>query len=155
LSPSRQWLGHRLTSHQFGAWGERVARGFLEGTGHRIIAVNAWRFGRLSEVDIVAVPDGPSSDCRITAFVEVKARRLRPGARGWQLESALHSVGSAKQARIRRCASWLMSLGRDGFPGGSQGSAQLGRQARFDVVIVELHSQGQVLMVRHITDAFY
>lgn len=110
-----------------GEAGEHAAATFLTARGWTVLARNVRR--REGEVDIVARRDGT------VAFVEVKTRRTRAyGTPG-------EAVTVRKQRRIRMLASSLLTEG-----------IGHGRTIRFDVI--EVHSRGGELTLRHIPDAF-
>ncbi len=93
-------------------WAESLARSALEARGWTTLAANVRR--REGEIDLV-MDDGEA-----VVFVEVKQRRA--DAHG----GAAHSLGPAKQARLRRTAlAWLAACGRHEDP------------VRFDAMLVE------------------
>src|SRR5262245_6438820 len=109
---------------QLGAFGERVAAGYLERLGYRVVVRN-WRCAA-GELDLVA------DDAGTLVFVEVRTRRGVPGA-------AAESVGAAKQARLAGLAyAYLEELGT---------SAE--SPWRIDVVAVELDATGRVAQLHH------
>lgn len=93
-------------------WAESLARSTLEAKGWTTLAANVRR--REGEIDLV-MDDGEA-----VVFVEVRQRSS--AAHG----GAAHSLGPAKQARVRRTAkAWLASSGRFDDP------------VRFDAVLVD------------------
>ena len=112
-----------------GAWGEQVARVYLERHGYVILETNFRT--RLGEIDIIA------QDGKYTVFAEVKTRKND------RFAAAREHVTSAKQARILAAAEeWLQS-----HPDAPQ--------PRFDVIEV-YGEQGAPLppRINHLTDAF-
>lgn len=112
-----------------GAWGEQVARVYLERYGYVILETNFRT--RLGEIDIIA------QDGKYTVFAEVKTRKND------RFAAAREHVTSAKQARILAAAEeWLQS-----HPDAPQ--------PRFDVIEV-YGEQGAPLppRINHLTDAF-
>lgn len=105
-SPARG--GAPLSPH----WAESLARSVLEERGWTTLAANVRR--REGEIDLV-MDDGEA-----VVFVEVRQRS------GLAQGGAAHSLGPAKQARLRRTAlAWLAACGRHEDP------------VRFDAVLVE------------------
>lgn len=112
-----------------GAWGEQVARVYLERHGYVILETNFRT--RLGEIDIIA------QDGKYTVFAEVKTRKND------RFAAAREHVTPAKQARILAAAEeWLQS-----HPDAPQ--------PRFDVIEV-YGEQGAPLppRINHLTDAF-
>ena len=112
-----------------GAWGEQVARVYLEHHGYVILETNFRT--RLGEIDIIA------QDGKYTVFAEVKTRKND------RFAAAREHVTPAKQARILAAAEeWLQS-----HPDAPQ--------PRFDVIEV-YGEQGAPLppRINHLTDAF-
>lgn len=112
-----------------GAWGEQVARVYLERHGYVILETNFRT--RLGETDIIA------QDGKYTVFAEVKTRKND------RFAAAREHVTPAKQARILAAAEeWLQS-----HPDAPQ--------PRFDVIEV-YGEQGAPLppRINHLTDAF-
>lgn len=112
-----------------GAWGEQVARVYLERHGYVILETNFCT--RLGEIDIIA------QDGKYTVFAEVKTRKND------RFAAAREHVTPAKQARILAAAEeWLQS-----HPDALQ--------PRFDVIEV-YGEQGAPLppRINHLTDAF-
>lgn len=113
---------------ELGRRGEDIACEYLAGQGYTIVERN-WR-SRRGEIDVVARKG------RLTAFVEVKARRS--DAFGPPEES----VTPQKARRITRLAGeYLAERG---------GTADV----RFDVVSVILDAAGELESLDHIPDAF-
>lgn len=115
-----------MNKKQFGDRGERIAQGYLEGMGMRVIGRNL-RIGG-GELDIVAL-DGDA-----VVIVEVKARSA-PGTRPAQ------AVTRGKIRKISRAA--LAYLAEKGW---------LEREIRFDVV--EILDGGAQAGCEHIKNAF-
>ena len=112
-----------------GAWGEQVARVYLERHGYVILETNFRT--RLGEIDIIA------QDGKYTVFAEVKTRKND------RFAAAREHVTPAKQARILAAAEeWLQSHPE-------------APQPRFDVIEV-YGEQGAPRPPRiiHLTDAF-
>ena len=112
-----------------GAWGEQVARVYLERHGYVILETNFRT--RLGEIDIIA------QDGKYTVFAEVKTRKND------RFAAAREHVTPAKQTRILAAAEeWLQS-----HPDAPQ--------PRFDVIEV-YGEQGAPLppRINHLTDAF-
>lgn len=119
-----------------GKAGEEAARTFLERRGYRIADANV-RFGRTGELDIVAW------DGETLCFVEVKARRGRPGA-----VAPAEAVSLAKQRQIARLA--LQYAAQNNLLTGPEEIPM-----RFDVVAVTLDNQGYVTQLDIIQGAFF
>jgi putative endonuclease len=98
--------------HRLGAWGEDLARLFLEHCGYRLLESRFRRGG--GEIDLVMVRGGR------VVFVEVKTRG--PGA----LDDPAAWVGPLKRARLRRTARRWLAENPGRAPGG----------CRIDVVAV-------------------
>ena len=112
-----------------GAWGEQVARVYLERHGYVILETNFRT--RLGEIDIIA------QDGKYTVFAEVKTRKND------RFAAAREHVTPAKQARILAAAEeWLQS-----HPDAPQ--------PRFDVIEV-YGEQGAPLppRINHLENAF-
>ena len=109
---------------RLGASGERVAAGWLEARGYRIVARN-WRCP-YGELDLVAEHEGE------LVFVEVKTRRgLGHGA-------PEEAVTPAKRRRLIAAAqSYLVAAAQEDHP------------YRIDVVAVDLGPAGALRGVRH------
>lgn len=111
-----------------GKHGEELASGYLKKKGYSIITRNYRK--RFGEVDIIA-RDGDT-----LVFVEVKTRRSR------QFGSGMEAVDLRKQQQLSRIAQdYLLSCQTEY------------RQARFDVIAVELAESHQPRFI-HITNAF-
>jgi putative endonuclease len=108
---------------RLGASGERLAAQLLESRGYRLVARN-WRCP-YGELDLIA-EDGPE-----LVFVEVKTRR------GNRLGSPEEAITPTKRRRLLLAAQSYLT---------DQGAEQ--RPYRFDVVAIELGSQGQISAVR-------
>jgi putative endonuclease len=108
-----------------GAAGERLAAGWLERAGCRILARNYRCFG--GEVDLVVEEAGE------LAFVEVRTRRI--GGMVGPEESVTHR----KQQRILRAAHHYL-----------QANDRADRPWRVDLVAVEVDSGGRVRRVEHL-----
>ncbi len=111
-----------------GAFAERLAAGYLEQRGYRIVARNVHL--RVGEIDIAAVKDGT------TVLVEVRARR--EGALG----SPFESLTRVKQRRMVRAAEAFVALHPE-LPG----------EARIDLVAVTLSSRGVVRSIELLENA--
>lgn len=111
-----------------GAAGEEMACRYLEQNGFRIIERN-WRT-RSGEVDIIA-------RCGDTVvFIEVKTRR------GRAFGEPEEAVTPAKARKIRQLAAeYLVTVSPS-------------REVRFDVIGLLLDAEGNLLQLRHITNAF-
>lgn len=111
-----------------GAYGERVAVGYLERQGMTLIARN-WRCSS-GEIDAV-LRDGDA-----IVFAEVKTRR------GSAFGTPAEAIGWAKQARLRKLAAiWLAQTQRR-TP-----------EIRFDIVSVRPNHSGAA-DVEHVRGAF-
>jgi putative endonuclease len=125
-----------------GRAGEEAAVALLERRGYSVIDTNV-RFGKRSgligELDIVAWDDGT------LAFVEVKARRGRPG-----FVAPVENVTPAKQRQIARLA--LAYLTKMGLGDDEAGTFSV----RFDVVSVVLATgeSGRVARIELLKGAF-
>ena len=89
-----------------GRMGEDVAAAYLERLGWRIVERN-WRFGRVGEVDIIAVE--PSSGRGTLVFCEVKAKS------GTGFGEPLEAVTRAKLQRLHRLACIWMATHEMGY----------------------------------------
>ncbi len=119
----------RPPTRALGQKGEDAAVRFLERRGLVILARNLR--SRFGEIDLIA------RDRSTLVFVEVKARRGRPG------DPPEAAVDARKRARLSRLAL------------GYLGARRLGeRSCRFDVVGVTLDEAGGVTGVRHLRHAF-
>jgi putative endonuclease len=118
--------------HRLGRAGEQLAADHLERRGFAIVERNYQT--RWGELDIVAF------DGRTLAFVEVKTRRLAPGA-GHPFE-ALRTI---KRERVRKMArSWLAE--RSDRPYASL--------LRFDAIGVTFDPAGRLVGIEHLEGAF-
>src|SRR6478609_1960602 len=116
-----------------GAIGERAAAELLARRGYDILARNfRTRYG---ELDLVAV------DRSTLVFCEVRARVGRNA-----IAYALESIGPAKRVQLRKMAREWFRLSTDGQPAT--------RSVRFDAVAVAMTSDGRVLSIEHVRDAF-
>lgn len=124
------FAGRRAAARRkaLGAFAERLAAGFLERRGYRIVARNVHL--RVGEIDIVALKDG------MTVLVEVRARR--EGALG----SPFESLTRAKQRRMVRAAEAFIAQHPD-LPG----------EARIDLVAVTLSPSGLVRSIELLENA--
>lgn len=112
-----------------GAFGERLAAGYLRRAGYEIVATNVgvrpW-----GEIDIVARRGA------MLVLVEVRTRR------GDRFGGAAWSVTEVKQRRmLRAAATYLATLEPDTPP------------ARLDVVLVHLDRRGRLIAIEHIESA--
>jgi putative endonuclease len=119
----------RERTTDLGAFGERLAAGFLRRAGYRIVATNVpvrpW-----GEIDIVAQRDG------VLALVEVRTRR------GDHFGGAAWSITPTKQRRMLRAAqAYLAGFNPETPP------------ARIDVILVNLDGRGRLLGIEHIENA--
>ena len=120
---------------RLGAIGERYAEAHLTRSGYRVIERNFRT--RAGELDLIVRGWG----CLV--FCEVRARVAAPASGpGGPLES----IGPAKRLRLRRMAREWLAAGRAN--GGS--AAEL----RFDAIGVTLTSDGRLVTLEHIEDAF-
>lgn len=108
---------------KLGAWGEEMAARFLELKGFEIRHRNL-RAGRF-EIDIVAGSE------ELTVFVEVKTRR----GRGYGVP--VEAVDRRKRDRMRRAAL-------------ATGLVGCRRQARFDVIAIELGRGMESMTLEHL-----
>ena len=118
----------RLTPHELGIHGERVAEERLEGLGYRILDRNwNWPGG---ELDLVAEQNGE------IVFVEVKARRSQT------FGSPEESITRAKREKLIQTAyAYLGSANRKDSPW------------RIDVVAIDMDPDGTVVRLEHIVSA--
>jgi len=116
------WRGDSL-----GRRGERVAAGYLEERGLRILGRNV-RQGRL-EIDLVAV-DGPT-----LVFVEVKSHTHNPAAE----VTGLEKLNAAKRRALRRACALYRKRARPAP-----------ESYRLDAVTVEFMNEGGRLRVREV-----
>ncbi|HEX4733948.1 MAG TPA: YraN family protein [Thermoleophilaceae bacterium] len=116
-----------------GAIGEQAAAELLSSRGYEILARNfRTRYG---ELDLVAV------DGRTLVFCEVRTRVGRNA-----IAYALESIGPAKRLQLRKMAREWFRLSTDELPAT--------RAVRFDAVAVAITSDGRVLSLEHVRDAF-
>ncbi len=128
----RRTAAARPESHRAGAWGERVAAGFLEARGYRILGRNV-RFGSRCELDLVARAPGGA----VLVFVEVKTRRNEVFGRPVSAvdRGKRRAIGRAAQRYLRRLRNKPAHI-------------------RFDVVEVVGSPDEESPVVRHIENAF-
>ena len=126
-SDPRDWSDPR---HRRGAYGEEIAKRFLERRGW-VIRAHRFRVGRW-EVDLVAEQAG------VIAFVEVKTRQTDA------FGSPLEAVTWSKQREIARVAkAWTDRYGT------------LEHTIRFDVIGVTLGPDSGVRSIEHVENAFW
>lgn len=114
--------------HRLGAWGEDLARLFLEHCGYRTLATRYRRGG--GEIDLVMARAGR------VIFVEVKTRGPRA------LDDPAAWVGRAKLTALRRTARrWLAE---------NPGRAPAG--CRIDVVAVRWEGRDRGASLTHLAD---
>lgn len=111
-----------------GAYGETVARRYLEAAGLRFITAN-WRC-KLGEIDLIMQDEGSTR-----VFVEVRLRR--PTSYG----AGQDTVAWQKQRKLRRAVAWY------------QQEVNYWGNIRFDVVSITAQEPAPPL-IEHITDAF-
>ena len=118
----------RLTPHELGIHGERVAEERLVGLGYRILDRNwSWPGG---ELDLVAEQNGE------IVFVEVKARRSQT------FGSPEESITRAKREKLIQTAHvYLGSVKRQDSPW------------RIDVVAIDMEPDGTIIRLEHIVSA--
>ncbi|NOV03186.1 YraN family protein [Paenibacillus planticolens] len=115
---------------QLGKLGEEAAEAFLSKQGYRIVERN-WRC-RTGELDIIAEQAGT------LVFVEVRSRRS-----SGRFGLAKESVDLRKQMKVKETAQYyLHRFQKYELP------------VRFDVIAVELSTDGQALEIEHIEGAF-
>lgn len=112
-----------------GAFGERLAAGYLRRAGYHILATNVsvrpW-----GEIDIVAQRDGTLT------LVEVRTRR------GDRFGGGVWSITTTKQRRMLRAAqAYLAGFSPETPP------------TRIDVILVNLDDGGKLLGIEHIENA--
>lgn len=107
-----------------GSAGERLAAGWLEARGYRVLARN-WRCA-YGELDVVAEERGE------LVFVEVKTRR---GVAHGAPEEAITASKRAHLIAAAQC--YLMEQQRETQP------------CRIDIVAIQLDEQGRLMDVRH------
>jgi putative endonuclease len=117
---------------RLGDAGERLAVGYLEQRGYRVIDRNVRR--REGEVDLVAVEGAGSA--AMLVFVEVKLRRSRPTGR------AIEALGVRKQRRLRALAE-AYSMDHPDLP----------EALRIDLVAIDLDRRGAIASVEHVRSA--
>ncbi len=119
-------------THRAGAWGERIAAGFLEKKGYRILGRNV-RFGSRCELDLVV--RSPASESLV--FVEVKTRRTEEYGRPVSAvdRGKRHALGRAARRYLQRLKAKPARI-------------------RFDVVEVVGSPDAEPPVVRHIENAF-
>lgn len=122
-------LDHVPSTHDKGAYGEKIAENYLLSRGYEILDKN-WRC-RFGEVDIVALDDDE------TVLVEVKMRIAKEPRRGPYPEEA---VGYRKRERYRLMCRRYLAEHPDA-------------QVRFDVVAILVY-EGQRASLRHLISAF-
>jgi putative endonuclease len=109
---------------RLGAGGERLASGWLEARGYRIVATN-WHCP-YGEADLIA------ERARELIFVEVKTRR------GETLGAPEEAVTAAKRRKLIATAqTYLMEHGAED------------RAYRIDVIAVQLTPAGRLVEIRH------
>ena len=111
-----------------GGAGEDIACRYLEENGFEVVGRN-WRT-RSGELDIIARHGG------MVIFVEVKTRR------GKMFGEPEEAVTPAKVRKIRQLASEYLA------------TVSHSAEVRFDVISLVLDAHGNLLELRHITDAF-
>ena len=120
-----------------GSRGEDLAAQHLEAAGWQVVTRN-WRPGRGNrhgEIDIVA------RDGRQLVFLEVRTRRLAPGADAPVLGHPEDSVTPRKQLQLAQLAdAYLFEMPWDG-------------PWRIDVIALELRADGAVARLAHFRDA--
>lgn len=114
----------------FGRTGEDMASSFLKSAGYKLLARNV-RF-KSGEIDIVAFDKKNNTLC----FVEVKTRDN-------DKLSALESVTSFKQSKIRRTAEWFIKRNPKLFY----------ETCRFDVITVIKEPNGKY-SIEHLKNCF-
>jgi putative endonuclease len=119
-------MGDDAARKRLGASGERLAAGWLEARGYRILARN-WHCA-YGEIDLIAerARDGA------LAFVEVKTRR------GERLGAPEEAITPTKRRRLIASAqTYLAEHGAEGRPYG------------IDVIAVALEPSGRLRAIRH------
>jgi putative endonuclease len=119
-------MGDDAARKRLGASGERLAAGWLEARGYRILARN-WRCA-YGEIDLIAERERDGA----LAFVEVKTRR------GERLGAPEEAITPAKRRRL--IASVQMYLAEQGAEG---------RMYGIDVIAVALEPSGRLRAIRH------
>lgn len=119
-------MGDDAARKRLGASGERLAAGWLEARGYRILARN-WRCA-YGEIDLIAERERDGT----LAFVEVKTRR------GERLGAPEEAITPAKRRRLIASAqSYLAEQGAEG------------RMYGIDVIAVALEPSGRLRAIRH------
>jgi putative endonuclease len=108
--------------------GERLAAGYLESHGHRIVARNVRR--REGEIDLITVEGGT------LVFVEVKLRRAG------ELGGAVEAITPAKYRRLLTLAEVYAAE-----------HPELPADQRIDLVAIDLDARGVLRDVHHIRSA--
>lgn len=116
-----------MSTQSSGAYGERLARQYLEAKGYRFIAANWWC--KAGEIDLVM------QDSAVLVFVEVRLRQPTTFGAG------LETVAQEKQRKLIRAAKLY------------QQKASYWGDARFDVVSI-IHHPDKEPEVSHIDWAF-
>jgi putative endonuclease len=116
-----------------GAIGEQGAADLLAGLGYKILERNfRTKYG---ELDVIAVDDAT------LVFCEVRTRVGRNA-----IAYALESIGPAKRLQLRKMAREWLRLNTTERP--------FTRRIRFDAIAVAITSDGRVLSMEHVRDAF-
>ena len=118
----------KLSPHQIGELGEKIAAKYLQSLGWKVLFCN-FRSPKGGEVDLVL---RGGDDLNLLVFAEVKTRTRRDYGR------PMRAVNAEKQALVIRGAmEWLRLLGKEVQPGMNQ---DVRRQIswRFDVVEIVL-----------------
>jgi putative endonuclease len=116
-----------MTSVARGRRAEEAAADYLLSRGWEVLARN-YRTP-VGEIDLVC------AEGETLVIVEVKARS------GGLFGEPLESIGPRKERRLRAAAAWWMAE-----------QARVGRQVRFDVVVVLLESDGRLFSLEHLGD---
>jgi len=119
-------MGDDAARKRLGASGERLAAGWLEARGYRILARN-WRCA-YGEIDLIAEREQDGT----LAFVEVKTRR------GERLGTPEEAITPTKRRRL--IASVQMYLAEQGDESRPYG---------IDVIAVALEPSGRLRAIRH------
>ncbi|WP_166238008.1 YraN family protein [Paenibacillus turpanensis] len=123
---------------QTGSTGEREAEQFLRSLGYQVTERN-WRC-RTGEIDLIAWHEG------VRVFVEVRTRTGSCGSpmtSGQAYGTALESVDGRKQQKLRSTASVYL-----------QATGGWDQPIRFDVIGITMDSNGSVLELKHVINAF-
>jgi putative endonuclease len=115
------------TSVARGRQAEEAAADYVASRGWQVLARN-YRTP-VGELDLVCLEDD------ILVVVEVKARS------SLLFGEALESIGPRKERRLRAAAAWWMAE-----------RGRMGRQVRFDVVVVRLEADGALNSLAHMSD---